>query len=115
MFKRILSNGPQKDFVIAALQRMSARSRALFLAAPYFNFSDTIVESATLGKRVQLIIGLNSSTSPDAVSRVVGLPGVSVRYFTDRFHAKIYIFDDAALVGSAISRAQGFKQIAKLS
>jgi hypothetical protein len=63
--------------------------------------SDSITQAADAGKLVQLLIGLNGATSPQALSAVFGRAGVSIRYFTHRFHAKLYIFDDAALVGSA--------------
>jgi PLD-like domain len=32
---------------------------------------------------------------------IFGRAGIAIRYFTHRFHAKLYIFDDAALIGSA--------------
>src|SRR6185369_5131272 len=99
--KRILSNGRDKDFVASALFRLTAQSRALYLAAPYFTYCEPVLEAARQNKPVQLLIGLNTATHPDAVTRVVSMPGVAVRYLTRRFHAKIYIFDNAALLGSA--------------
>jgi hypothetical protein len=59
------------------------------------------LRAAFAGKPVQLLIGLNSATSPAAVAEVYKLPNVSARYRTRRFHAKIFLFDDAALLGSA--------------
>jgi len=99
--RKVLSNGPSKDFVINGLNRLILRSRALFLAAPYFDHAAPVIEAAAQGKRVQLLIGLNSATHPDAVSAVLGRTGVAVRYLTHRFHAKIYVFDEGALLGSA--------------
>jgi hypothetical protein len=68
------------------------------------------LEASRLGKPVQLLIGLNAATLPDAVVKVVGAPGVAVRYLTRRFHAKIYVFDTAAaLLGSANLTDAGLK------
>lgn len=99
--KRILSNGPEKDFIIGAMQRLGHRSGSLYLAAPYFDYADIVLDAARRGKRVQLLIGLNSATHPDAVAKALDAPGVVVRYLTTRFHAKIYVFDESALLGSA--------------
>ena len=60
-------------------------------------------------KSVKLIIGLNPVTSPNEVKRVHGLPGISVRYLNEHFHAKVYIFDDEALLGSANLTDGGLK------
>lgn len=98
---RIFSNGPRKDFVINPFQRLMAGASRVYLAAPYFTHTAPILEAAKQGKSVQLLIGLNAATSPDALRKVHELPGIAVRYLTGRFHAKIYIFDDAALLGSS--------------
>src|SRR5262245_14764650 len=98
---RIFSNGPNRDFVRAAFEKLSHTSQTLFLAAPYFNYPDLITRALQAEKIVQLLIGLNGATSPQAIGAVLGQPGASVRYFTAQFHAKIYIFENSALVGSA--------------
>lgn len=107
--KRILSNGRDKDFVANAVTRLSTQPRALYLAAPYFTYPDPVLEASRLGKPVQLLIGLNSAADPDAVAKVVGAPGVAVRYLTRRFHAKIYVFGNAALLGSANLTTSGLQ------
>jgi phosphatidylserine/phosphatidylglycerophosphate/cardiolipin synthase-like enzyme len=99
--QRLFSNGPDKDFVRAIFERLARKTQRLFLAAPYFDNAEPILQAVILGKRVQLLIGLNGGTSPSALAGVFGKPGVHIRYFTRRFHAKLYVFDDAALVGSA--------------
>ncbi len=98
---RIFSNGPAKDFVINPFQKFICSASRLYLASPYFTYAQPIVEAAQSEKTVQLLIGLNSATSPQAVAAVHGIPNLSVRYLTRRFHAKIFVFDDVALVGSA--------------
>jgi hypothetical protein len=80
--KCILSNGRDKDFVANAVTRLSAQSHALYLAAPYFTYPEPVLEASRQGKPVQLPIGLNAATHPDAVAKVVGAPGVAVRYLT---------------------------------
>lgn len=99
--KKLFSNGPSKDFVINPFRRLIHGSSRLYLAAPYFTSAELIRDAARAGKSVQLIVGLNSSTSPQALAQIHGISNLAVRYLTNRFHAKIYIFDDAALVGSS--------------
>tara|TARA_R110002124_G_scaffold183401_4_gene350818 strand:- start:48684 stop:49952 length:1269 start_codon:yes stop_codon:yes gene_type:complete len=98
---RIYSNGPQKDYVINPFNKLVAGASRLYLAAPYFTHADPILDAVKKGKSVQLLVGLNSATSPDALKKVHEVPSLAVRYLTSRFHAKIYIFDDAALLGSS--------------
>jgi len=98
---RVFSNGPLKDFVINPFKSMVHQSTRLWIAAPYVTMTHDLVEAAKGGKSVYLLVGLNASTSPKALSAVQGLPNCAVRYFTHRFHAKIYLFDNAALVGSS--------------
>lgn len=98
---RVYSNGPSKDFVINPFNRLLGLSSRLYFAAPYFTMSDPIVDAVKKGKSVQLIVGLNSATSPQALRKVHEVPNLAVRFLTRRFHAKIYIFDDAVLLGSS--------------
>jgi hypothetical protein len=71
------------------------------LAAPYFWDADRVLAAAAGGRQVRLIVGLNTATSPHELARLRNVPGISVRYFTSRFHAKVYIFGEEALLGSA--------------
>lgn len=98
---RIFSNGPNKDYVINPFSHLIAGSSRLHLAAPYFTQADPLLEAARKGKSVQLLIGLNEATSPQALRKIHEVSGIAIRYLTSRFHAKIYIFDKAALLGSA--------------
>jgi hypothetical protein len=98
---RVFSNGPSKDFVINPFQNMVRRSARLWIAAPYVTITQDLLEGALGGKSVYLLVGLNMSTSPEALARVHGIPNCEVRYFTRRFHAKIYLFDTEALIGSS--------------
>lgn len=98
---KVFSNGPSGDFVVNPFARLAKGASRLYLAAPYFTAADHVRDAAKGGKSVQLIVGLNAATSPLALSQVVGIPHLAVRYLTRRFHAKIFIFDDTALVGSS--------------
>lgn len=98
---RIYSNGPTGDFVINSFERLLASSTQLYLAAPYFTESDVVRDAASQGRQVQLIVGLNEATSPRALKQLHGIPNLATRFLTRRFHAKIYIFENAAMVGSS--------------
>ncbi|TPK85681.1 hypothetical protein FJ936_09080 [Mesorhizobium sp. B2-4-13] len=98
---QIFSNGPAKDFVFNPFSKLIATSSSIHLAAPYFTEAQPILNAARAGKAVRLLIGLNSATSPEALRKVFGVPGLAIRYLTRRFHAKIYVFENAALVGSS--------------
>ena len=98
---RIFSNGPQRDYVINAFTRLIDSASRLYLAAPYFSFAGPILKAAARGKHVHLLVGLNPATLPRALEEVHGVPGIDIRYLTRSFHAKIYIFGDAALLGSS--------------
>lgn len=101
--QRIYSNrGIASDLVINPFNELTAQVSHLYLAAPYFTTADPLVGAVAGGKRsVQLLVGMNSVTSPTALKQVHDTPGISIRYLTTRFHAKIYIFGNAALLGSS--------------
>jgi len=99
--KRIFSNGPAKDYVFNPLTRMMHRSTRLCIAAPYVTETGDLLSVSKSGTSVDLLIGLNASTSPEALSLVHGQSNIAIRYLTHRFHAKIYISDSAAMVGSS--------------
>ena len=97
---RIFSNGPGKDYVDGPFAHMLEESNRANLAAPYFTNSDRIVDAAQKGTRIKLLVELNLSTSPTALRQVHNSDGIEIRHLRN-FHAKIYIFDDMALLGSA--------------
>ena len=99
--KRVYTNGPEKDFVLNPFQNFIRNSTRIYAAAPYFTKAEALVEGATAGKSIDLLVGLNEATSREALQMVHGLQNIAVRYLTRRFHAKIFIFDSCALVGSS--------------
>lgn len=98
---KVFSNGPEKDFVINPFYKLIANSSHIFLAAPYFTDAEPVLEALKQGNSVQLLVGLNSATNPDALHSVFENKNIAIRYLTSRFHAKIFIFDDTALLGSS--------------
>ena len=98
---RIYSNGGNGDFVINPFNELAADSKRLYLAAPYFTHAEPVLEAIHKGKSVQLLVGLNAATDANALKEIHGHAEVAIRYLTHRFHAKIYVFDDAALIGSS--------------
>jgi hypothetical protein len=97
----LYSNGPEKDFVIRPYQKMLAATGSVFVASPFVTMTRELIEAAAQGKTVSLLVGLNIATDPSALRAAFGIPNLSVRYYTHRFHAKIYLFDICALVGSS--------------
>jgi len=98
----VFSNGPSKDFVVNPFTRLASEATQIAIAAPYVTENGELVRAARSGKRVDLLVGLNTVTCPEALSAAHREPNIRIRYYAHRrFHAKIYLFDTAALVGSS--------------
>lgn len=106
---KLLSNSDGLTSVRRAFEKLASRSKRLQLAAPYFTYSDILLEALKGGSSLDLLIGLNAATHPDELAAVLAHGRVNVRYYTGRFHAKLYVFDEAALVGSANLTSAGFE------
>lgn len=98
---RVYSNGPLRDFVFNPFKAMLQGCSEVYVAAPYVTVTDDLAEAARRGISVRLLVGLNLSTSPKALAILHKNPNCTVRYFTGKFHAKIYISDNGALIGSS--------------
>ena len=73
-----------------------------FLASPFFSTFEPIRTLTERGCNVRLIVRLCSITPPHILWQTLTDPNVTVRYYTSQtFHAKLYIIDDVAMVGSA--------------
>lgn len=97
---KLLSN-EQGNLMISQYERLVNKSNNICVAAPYVTDTAVLAEVARRGGIVQLLVGLNDVTQPEALDGIRGLPGISIRYYTSKFHAKIYLFDTAAAVGSS--------------
>jgi PLD-like domain len=98
---RVFSNGLAKDYVINPFRTMAHRSDNLWIAAPFVTTTEDLLNASKQGKSVFLLAGLNASTTPEALKIIYGAANCEVRYYTDRFHAKIFLFDNEALLGSS--------------
>lgn len=98
---KVMTNAGGADLVLNEFSAQISHSQTSFLAAPYFTRGEEIITAAQDGSKIFLLVGLNFATSPTALREMHRTPGVTVRYFTSRFHAKIYLFDNYALVGSS--------------
>ena len=99
--RRIYSNASGGNFVINPFEALMESASQVCIASAYFSHDESVRRAAASGKKVLLLVGLNEATSPNAVRAVHRTPNIDVRYYTERFHAKFYLFDDTALLGSA--------------
>ncbi len=98
---KIYSNGKFDGYVRSPFEVQLQVSQTAFLAAPYYTYYEPILEAAEAGAKIDLLIGLNPATNPNAIRKVFGHANVKVRYFTNFFHAKIFVFDETSLLGSS--------------
>jgi len=95
-------NSAASGFTIDFFNLSAPRANQAFLASPFFSTFDPIRTLTAKGCHVRLIVRLCSITPPAALRQALADPNVTVRYYTSRdFHAKLYIIDDLAMVGSA--------------
>lgn len=95
-------NSAASGFTIDFFSLNAVGAREAFLASPFFSIFDPVRTLTQKGCKVRLLVRLCSITLPPVLRLALNDPNVSVRYFTDRsFHAKLYIIDGVALVGSA--------------
>jgi hypothetical protein len=99
--RKLYSNGSGKDFVRAPYAKLIASAADLFVASPYVTLTSELLDAANAGKRVRLLVGLNAATNPASLRSIFGVGNIAIRYYTRRFHAKMYVFDNCALVGSS--------------
>ncbi|MFG4729335.1 phospholipase D-like domain-containing protein [Pseudomonas aeruginosa] len=97
----IFTNSPGQDQVLRPFQRLISTASHIRLAAPYFTRPGEILEAAERGAKIDLLVGLNPATNPAALRQALEADNCSIRYFTDGFHAKIFLFDGVAMLGSA--------------
>lgn len=112
----LYANTRTTGFTINFFMNPGPRPRSGFLAAPFFTTNDPIRALTDKGCDVRLIIRFSPITTPQALRQALENPGVKTRYFTDsKFHTKLYIIDDMALVGSANLTHDGLQSNRELS
>jgi hypothetical protein len=95
-------NSRSTGYTIDFFRHNAIGAAQAFLASPFFNTYDPIHELSKHGCLVKLIVRLCPITPPCVLRQALTDSNVLVRYYTDRaFHAKLYIIDNIALVGSA--------------
>jgi PLD-like domain len=114
--KELFANTRDTDFTINFFLNAGPRPRSGLLAAPFFTTTDPIKALTDKGCDVRLIVRFSPITTPEALRKSFENLRVKVRYFTDaKFHTKLYIIDDVALVGSANLTDSGLKSNRELS
>jgi hypothetical protein len=95
-------NTAGSGFTINFFAENANGAREAYLASPFFTTFEPIRTLTAKGCSVKLIVRLCSITPPKILRQVLADPKVTLRYYTCRdFHAKLYIIDDVAMVGSA--------------
>lgn len=112
----LYANTGATGFTINFFMNAGPYPRSGYLAAPFFTTNAPIRALTEKGCDVRLIIRFSPITTPQALREAFENPRVKARYFTDsKFHTKLYIIDDIALVGSANLTNDGLQANRELS
>lgn len=112
----IYANTQETGYTINFFMKAGPHPRSGLLAAPFFTTNDPIKALTDKGCDVRLIVRFSPITTPEALREAFENSRVKVRYFTDaKFHTKLYIIDDIALVGSANLTSSGLMANRELS
>ncbi len=97
------NSSSRKDFVAKAIESLTSKPSNVHIAVAFFTEADVVEKIVQRGSRVRLIVRLAYPTQAAALEKLLKIPEIEVRFFTDHaFHPKIYLFgDQGALVGSA--------------
>ncbi|MEO0372485.1 MAG: phospholipase D-like domain-containing protein, partial [Pseudomonadota bacterium] len=113
---KLYANTPETGFTLSFFTAAGTYPRSGLLAAPFFTTNDPIKALTDKGCDVRLIVRFSPFTTPQALRQALENPQVTVHYFTDsKFHTKLYIIDDVALVGSANLTNHGLTSNRELS
>ena len=114
--RELYANTKETGFTINFFLSGSKNPRLALLAAPFFTTTDPIDALTEKGCEVRLIVRFSPVTTPEALRGALENPRVKIRYFTDvKFHTKLYVVDDVALIGSANLTEKGLKANRELS
>lgn len=112
----VYGNSARTGFSIDFFALKAPGARSALLAAPFFSTYKPIEALTSRGCEVKLLIRLCCITTPAVLRDAVNDPLVTVRYFTSPdFHAKLYIIDDHAMVGSANLTGAGLERNREIS
>ena len=116
--EQIYTNRPKgRDFTVNFFRSCNTGIKSVQLACPFFTDSTPIEILRDKGSdRISLLVRLCEATSPYALAKAKACEGVEIRFFTSSaFHAKFYILDHTALVGSANLTDAGLRSNRELS
>lgn len=110
------NSSAKRDFVENAVTDLG-RNCSVQIASAFFSNYEVVKGLVERGCSVMLVVRLGAGTDPQALTEVLRLRDVQVRYFVDRgFHPKLFIFGGAAaLVGSANLTKPGMRTNAEIS
>lgn len=97
----IYTNGPGEDQVLRPFMRLMSTASHIRIAVPYFTRAQEVLQAAERGAQIELLVCLNSATNPKALAQVFEAKNVAVRYYTDGYHAKVFVLDGVVMLGSA--------------
>jgi len=91
------------DFFQNAFTKYGAQPSDVFIAVAFFTYPQPLIDMASNGCRVKIIVRLGYPTKPAALKSILGQEGIQVRFVNDHsFHPKLYIFlESCAVVGSS--------------
>ena len=114
--RAIYANTKESGFTINFFHTTGASAKVAALAAPFFNTTMALDAITSPECKISLIVRFSPITTPAALREALKRDNVKIRYFTDaKFHSKLYIVDDAALVGSANLTKSGLESNRELS
>jgi hypothetical protein len=116
MIKDYYGNTPESSFTLDFFRFLAHETRQAFIAAPFYSSYEPIKMLTDQRCEVKLIVRLCQITTPKALESALEDPLVNIHYFTsEKFHAKFYIGDDVALIGSANLTQSGLMSNRELS
>jgi len=117
--KYLFSNSPtaRRDYTENFFYNYSSRVLSAQLACPFFTDVGPLRILKQAGcSQIRLLIRLCDATTASALEEARSLDGVQIRFFTARsFHAKFYILENVALIGSANLTGAGLRSNRELS
>ena len=102
LLRDVYANSKASGFTSSFFHQAGHAGGLALLASPFYSTFEPIRLLTERKCQVRLLVRLCEITSPRSLKQAFDDPLVTVRYYTNRrFHAKLYIINDAALVGSA--------------
>jgi len=112
----VYGNSAKTGYSIDFFALNAPHARSAWLATPFFSTYEPIRLLTDRGCEVKLLVRLCCITTPSVLREALNDPLVTIRYFTSpNFHAKLYVIDDNAMIGSANLTNAGLKSNREVS